>query len=551
MISLFCKIYKLSFYAIQKHKEAEFAEWIAAKAKVNADVNTLVFTYLSRKCRNKGFSGNAYHQQFYLDVITALYQRHVAARMPVYNFAYVFPVLQRQLFVAGCLVQTLVQLLIRWIKTLFRFRFFVEWETSTAAEQVDICIGFPHHAFACEENKAPGACAKSFAEYYQAIVRAREQNNNRLVSVDEYQRHSRKHEIHEATSDTLKLPRITTVAVRRSWGPGKTYAAARKAHKQFFSRFESYNPFLLVAYLEQWHQQKRYEKLLLTLVGKDTRVQRIYMMFGHPIGLLKYDPLYAAQIHVFSYSQNVFGLPAKRFSESMSRPFADISAEDIMEECELPAFSFYMNNACAFTEHLRVINTCKTYINSRFLLQLQDHVEREENTPSNLGYESFLTVDTKTDKFILLFDIPLEAGQTDLHRCIIGDKTVKPAFIEPFYEDIFSVAQTHNYKIILKPKYSLASPACTPQYRSLVQALEKRMNGNCIIADPYNNIRPGSNAFSLSISFPFTSTYYTMADVTDRSVYYVPDGFRSFFSGQMEGKLVIGRHELENIIKHI
>jgi hypothetical protein len=40
MINLFCRIYKLSFYAIRKYSEAEFAEWVHAKATVNAGINT-------------------------------------------------------------------------------------------------------------------------------------------------------------------------------------------------------------------------------------------------------------------------------------------------------------------------------------------------------------------------------------------------------------------------------------------------------------------------------------------------------------------------------
>jgi hypothetical protein len=556
MIKLLFGIYSYSFDALVKFKQDDinFDKWVDERKRFNFSINTLVFSYIGDKFKGRPVTEESFRQQFCLDVINGILKKHLVDRIRIFKFSNKFPFLRKHIFEILSIYFTLVQAFRRIAISLLNCNKRFSIADDIYCGKVDICIGFPKHAFSYNPHgfKYP----KSFIEFVQSTDTENAMQTS-MLSLDEYERPSKKFETEKTSYRDLILPsdfpRKGIYIKADKQNIITTIFIFFKVFKTFATKVGKVNLFLLADYLNQFIIDRRYRYVFEEISARKIKINKIYVIDFLDIGLLKYDKYYNNLISVFSYSQNSFIPPSNEIMRNMLNHTTEFRNETFLEECDLPIFSFYLTNIIGFSYNRVLINNFKSYINKCFGLVLPNFVIDTTNTiPINLGYESFKTLELERSvKTVLVFDVPGETDEENLGRSIIGDKTARNAFILSFHTDIFYLLKKYNCKILLKPKYSLSSPKLPDEYKSMIISFQKEMGALICILDPYTNIRVSQCKIDLMISFPFTSTYYSMADVCERSIYYVSDTYRESFSQTLGDKLVLGRLALENIIKQL
>eukprot|EP01137_Pigoraptor_chileana_P029812 Opistho-2@15510 len=525
MVRPLLKIYGYSYEAmcIYGRKDLGFGEWVSERKRINLGINTEVFTYIGKAFATGTASTAAFSQQFCLDVFSGQLKKHFRHRYATYQTCHKMPFLKKELFMWLSLWHAGTDVLKDLFVSLrgFRCRFGIDY--TGVSGKVAVCIGFPEHAFSYDphEMKYP----KSFVEYLiskKNLAGSGEQ----FLTIDEYQRPSKKHETAGNTEAEAFLPmefaHTKLAAVTEIMGWGTAIRLFFRECSNYWQRTKKPGLFLLVAYIRQSLTARRYLSMLEALTSKNVSISRIYILAFHELGLLKYGSAYDKLIEVYSYSQNFFVPPSKEVSRNMLNQQTVFEGDALLEECDLPVFSFYARNPIGFAFHSVLINCCKEYVNGRFGLRLPlASYDISEAIPVNLGYETYCTLTlTDQEKAILVFDVPTESDNKDLGRSIIGDKTAKPDFLGSFFTDIVYLSRKYNCKIFLKPKYSLSSPELPEDYKSMIGSIQKELGPLFSLINPYSNIRIAGNPVDLVINFPYTSTYYSMADICKKSVFF-------------------------------
>jgi len=556
MIKLLFGIYSYSFDALVKYKQDDisFDEWVDERKRFNFSINTIVFSYIGNNFQGRPIPEDSFRQQFCLDAINGLLKKHLGDRIRIFKFSNKFPIFRKYIFVIISLYITLVQVFRGLVLSLLNCKQLFSIVDDINCKEAEICIGFPEHAFSYRPHGFQNP--KSFIEFVQSGDMENAMQTS-MLSVDEYIRPSKKFETEKTSYRDLELPsdfprkgiRINIDIQNKI--PSIVFFL--KACKTFATKVGKVDLFLLADYLNQFYIGRRYRYIFEEISARKIKINKIYVIAFLDMGLLKYDKYYNNLISVFSYSQNSFIPPSNEIMRNIMNHTADFRNETILEECDLQIFSFYSPNITGFSYHSVLINQFKSYVNKHFGLVLPTFdIDTTNNTPVNLGYESFKTVEIERSvKTVLVFDVPIETDEENLGRSIIGDKTAKNAFILSFHTDILYLSKKYNCKILLKPKYSLSSPKLPDEYKSMISSFQKELGASFCILDPYTNIRVSQRKIDLMISFPFTSTYYSMADVCERSIYYVSDTYQESFPQTLGDKLVLGRLALENIIKQL
>jgi hypothetical protein len=544
MTGLLYQLFGYSFEALEAYekKTEAFNDWVRAKNEINYKMNTLIFAHLSKTRANENSQG----QQFYLDTVSTLLKRHFNRRLKLYR-----SVKQKQLFVLSSLAIMWGELFVRLLLSMGRCRYSYVLQNDIAVGETDICIRFPMHAFSYENGSHTHA--RSFAEFLISVEYAGMGLQN-MLSIDEYERASRKHEKDRPANfvqpDTF--PHEQVVLSKTNHGFRKAVLEINSTRRLFRQMIKRGNLFLLQEYFNQSHLSKRYLAVFNQLEEKKVRVRRIYVMSFFDIGLLKYGSVYNERIRVFSYSQNIFVPPAPAISGNLLKGTMNVSLQEALEECELLIFSYYTHNHIGLTEHCYALNYFKSMVNGHFGLSLPVNMERLESAPANGSYESLLNIEiTDGVKNIIVFDVPNESKEAGIARTVLGDKAASEGIVTAFYNDIVSLAIKYNCRILLKPKYSLSSPYFPASYKALIRSVQETAGDRIVVFDPYVALNTVGGKIDLSISFPFTSTYYTTANICKRSVFYAPTAYEASFAHGVEAKLVLGKERLENIIKYL
>lgn len=555
MIRLLFRIYGYSYDALVKWEQnTDFDEWVAHRKKILYAINLLVLSYISRKFRGRSVAEDSFRQQFCMDAINKGLTIHYRNRLKAFAISKKVPFFRKEVFSFTSLLIAIVLAFKDIGASLVKCRHIFSISGDLDGSETEICIGFPYHSFSYNPNGFQSP--KSFAEF----LLSRNQDivlQKNLISIDEYHRPSKKFEEEKSFNQNelapSDLPRKKISIDISFQKPLKAIYLFLKTGKRFFGKVGKFNIFLLADYLNQFYTDRRFRSVFDELLSRKIQIKKIYPLAYLDLGLLKYDTTYQNQISVFSYAQNYFMPPSAETVRNVLEQTIEFSDEMILEESDLPTFSFYSCNSCGFSYHAILINHFKSYVNRRFDLVLPVLQTDTINTvPVNIGYERIKTVETDGGlKTILFFDVPAETDQELLTRTILGDKTAKNVFIHSFYSDIMYLAEKYNCRVYLKPKYSLSSPKLPDEYKSMIESFQNEMGHLFSVLDPYCNIRVAEKKIDLMISFPFTSTYYSMADICERSVYYVSDTYRKSFTQTAGQKLVLGRSALEDIFKQL
>jgi hypothetical protein len=556
MIRLLYSIYLHSYDALEEYgKNQGFENWALSRKKIIYSTNTLLFGWLQQHVSTGNAEEKAFRQQFSIDVVNGVLKKHYRARQQLYRKINILPFGRRNAFALAALLLSYWRAFTDIGISLIRCRHVFLPDISTGTGVVNVCIGFPEHAFSYQPNKK--AYPKSFAEYL-LIQGLHQENGQKLVSIDEYVRPSKKFETGSAAAApadapaTLNRIRIQPQIQVSGWISGiQQFFRLLSAYK---SRYGFKGVLSLAEFAGQSYTGERLKAVLEAIKKNGMQIRSVYQMVYMETGLLKYDKKTLPLIQVFSYAQNAFMPPSAAVMKNMFNKTGFFQAEEILEENDTHTFSFFYQGICGFTYHAFLINFFRQYVNSRFGLSLPVHTIQDAGTmPVNLGYESVYSMPEQLNpvKTILVFDVPLETPEAVLRNTIMGDRSAMQDFITAFHHDIAWAARQLGWQIYLKPKYSLASPALPDSYKQLVQGLRDEPGNRFTVLDPYCTVQVSEQPIDLMINFPFTSTFYSMADVCRRAVYYVPDGFTEGFSEGVEDKLIQGRSALLHSMKQL
>jgi hypothetical protein len=545
MTGLLYKLFGFSFDALEAYEKHTniFDDWVRAKNDINYKINTFVFAHLSKKYGNE----NSIAQQFCIDTVSSLLKKHYNRRLKLYQ-----SVKQKQLFILFSLAIAWGELFMRLVLSINKFRYSYILQNDITVSETDVCIHFPKHAFSYEQKESH-THPRSFAEFLIAVEYAGIGTQN-MLSVDEYERPSKKHEkdVPNNFVQPLTYKHEQLIVSRTKHGIKKTIAEINIAWRSYKQLVKNGNLFLLQEYFNQSHIAIRYLSVFKQLEERKINIRRVYVLSFFDIGLLKYGSVYDKLIRVFSYSQNLFIPPAPAISGNLLKGTMNVTLQEALEECESLIFSYYTHNPIGLTDHCFALNYFKSMVNKQFGLSLPVTMDRFESMPANVGYESLMDVEIGDGiKNIIVFDIPNETLKRDIGRTVIGDKAAKEDIVTAFYDDIVSLSMKYNCRILLKPKYSLSSPEFPASYKALIKSVQEKAAGRVVVFDPYVALKTLAGKIDLSISFPFTSTYYTIADICRQSVFYAPTPYETLFARGVETKLVLGKERLENIIKYL
>jgi len=543
--SLLYFVFGLTFLGLKyRHTEQDsFVAWSRRKKRLNMLMNKRVLEYCAGiSYRIPGIPAEKLREYVY-EIIVGIIDRHLLHRQTLYSDA---AGINRQMYsdraYRKCLMVELVELFkssARVAKDFNALSYITRQE-----EPVNIAYQFPHHSFALadEANTAVDAevpIYSSFGEYYS------ERTNAPLWALESYVRPSK---------------RLETDGIEQSTGFLKDCSMIGKSIRpvRALGRIVSFLFFLLLLPLQAWFRKvpllilvnhlrkKQLSRQLLALLEKcqqsEIDVTSIYVMPFNDLGLLCYTKNWSDKVVTFSYSQNIFVFPG--YSSLNEYTYRNDDFNDVLADISLKSM-LYKGRHAGYTNITSSLKKIKKDINQRMGdIFAEDHSVDEVERPVFLGFEfADLHAFENDQKYVGVYELPPESSETQYARAVCGDKLCDVANIKRFLQDISMLCE-QGYSIVYKPKYSLVNYPV--DYRQFLESLVAKYGKKFLLISPYTMASQIFSHCLLTISMPYTSTYYAAKASGNESVFYLPDTSAAWHHRSTFKDMVFG---LDNLLK--
>ena len=499
--------------------------------------NFLINDFILRKSNEYLSKKKKINNQFFIDFLNELTLNHLKKRIVLFNKTKFFG---KRVFQ----ITSFITLFIFVLEKLFKGfsdnskHYKLNDSNYSGSREFIPCFGFPIHAFTYQEKtKHPS----SFIEYL--ILNNLINKNNSLLSIDEYDRPI-KTEKHLTSNSFNRISINKKINLKKAFKiPINIFQTFRKFNREFKTR----NLLLFIYYYEKHSKSNLILELSNTCVKKRIELKQFYFLTPYDIGLMKYDDK-ITNFNFYSYSQNEFTPPSINIHNEIDAESNKLPINKILEEITLDLFSMYSHNTINLTKHLSFYNNTVEKIRRKYGLCLQSSMyEKKESLYSNLGFDKTINIELNSNKKnILLFDLPIESYQSTLKRQFSGDYFGTEQFISSFYKNIIELFASHEVNIFLKPKYSIHKEKISSFYLNLINDFSSK-NINLEIINPYDKIIIKDRKFDIMINLPYTSTHYTLKNLSYNNYFFVPQEYLKYFKNK--NKKIIGSFDLSNLLK--
>ena len=403
-----------------------------------------------------------------------------------------------------------------------------------------LCFGFPDHAFS-HQNKSQ--YPSSFFEFL--LFNKLYSRGDKLISIDEYKRHSRPKNNYRGQ----KTNSIDRIIIKKRWTVKnllRILVTALDSFKYLKNNLGLKNLIIYSYYFEKYSRAQTLNELLLSLKKNKVHLKKIYAMSLYDIGSIKFDKEITGFTY-FNYSQNCFIPPSAEIYSDIFQKKNKVPVNNCLGELTTNILSMYHSNQINLSYQIHYINNILKKIRKNYNLNLKISETNFDLIKSNLGFEYIKKIKLNSNKTnVLFFDLPPESYDQTMRRQFFGDFFATSFFLSEAYDEITELAKSLNFKLFIKPKYSILKNNSNKFYKSIIDSfLDKKIDFEVI--NPYDKIEIGKLKFDITINLPYTSTYYTFNSITMKKVYYVPKKYYKYFNGI--SKDFVDYDQLKNILK--
>lgn len=534
ILRLFIFLFSKSFDFLKNYKEnQDLEEFLKRKEILNFEINEFIFK------NSKFFPYDNNNHQFFIDFTNDFFFHHLQNRLYIYSITKYFGKFS---FITFSLVKTYILGFKKFLIGLNNsLKSFNQIEKSNfESKKIIACFGFPNHAFSIQEKfKYPS----SFIEYL--FLNKMINSNYEILSFDSYTRPSKKV---MTSSDKFKFQnKIYYIAKTRKWSRLFNIGSIIiNSIKEFNIKFHKKG---ILPYLYFFEKYSR-KHLLNQIITSDLNIENYYFITPYDTGLLKYDD-YNQKFNFYTYSQNEYIPPSDYVYSRIFDNNFNYDLNKVLKEVTINIFSMYQHNQINLTGHINFYNDNIMKIKDRYKINLlKPKNNLHEIAFSNLGYENLIKINLeKKQKNVIMFDLPIESLSSTLGRQFGGDVFAMEKLILNIYEDLIDIFSKHNVNIFLKPKYSISDTKNEKLYESILFNISKKVL-NFKIIDPYDKIEVHNSKFDIAINMPYTSTFFTLSNLANKNIFYVPEEYYKYFK-YLSKDFIVSKNELDKLIKQI
>ena len=528
-------LFSKSFDVVREFKKIKKPQNFINKQK---EYNLLINEFILKNGTRYYSNNQKINNQFFVDSLNEFFLNHLNKRIAIYNMS---NFLGKRFFQFLSFLQ-LFKFALRKILMGFSHNLNIFSLNNYKIDSKDIiaCIGFPSHAYAYQENQI---YPSSFIEYL--IINNKINKDTVLLSLDEYARPSKvkKENIHSSYFN-----RIIINKKRELKNLFKIPKYIFKSFLEYRRKFKNKNLLLFFYFYEKYSKANLIQRLIDSSKKNKIKLKEFYFLNLYDIGLLKYDDSFT-NFYYYSYSQNEFTPPSENIYNVILNKNYNYDLKTILKEITFNVFSMHSHKQINLTSHLNFLNNLIEEIRNKYEFNLQRYQLLKSYTfNSNLGYENIKNIKLNLDKKnILLFDLPIESYEFTMERQFTGDYFGTEGFILEFFEEIIKLLSSYDVELYIKPKYSFLGTRNHKLYSSMINDISNK-NLNITMIDPYDKIELAGKKFDLLINMPYVSTLYTLRDLSQKIIYYIPKDYNQNFK-ITSNKIVMGYNELNNFLK--
>jgi len=547
-VSLLFYVFGLSYISLKYRKDDSFVTWSRQKKRLNSKLNKIVLEYCS--CVSFMLTSVPENQtrEYVYEILVGIIDRHMNSRQKIQLKSGKGA---RAEFCRKALINCFISELCFLIKTSGKLlkKYQIDGLGQGNVKKINIALQFPEHSFAIPEislaKVEKGPVFSSFAEYYS------NQSNEPLWALESYIRPSKKFEKKSTDDPNADFQSLCT-RVRKQVDLTSAITDFLRLLfrllilpvRYFFGR----TPLLvLINQQRKWLLSRQIISLIRSCESASIEICDIYVMPFNDLGDLRYTEDLSQKLVTFSYSQNIFVFP--NYSSLNKNLYSNTDFHVAMSDISLKSL-LYTGRHAGYTNLIRQIKNIKADINSYFgqifILDESENTDEEE-CPVFLGFEQNTGQDLDSNsRYIGVYELPPESSYTQYARAICGDKVCDISNIKLFLNDI-AVLCEKGYSIIYKPKYSLTN--YPSDYRVYLEELTEKYGSKFLLLSPYTMANQVFESCFLTISMPYTSTYYVAKALGNESIYYLPENAGQWHCNSTSQDMVFGLNELLDVVQ--
>jgi len=409
-------------------------------------------------------------------------------------------------------------------------------KTKDKSLKFDLAIGFPIHAFEYSEKYYSSSSCSSFGEYW---ILQNKDSKKALISADEYKRHSLTASAEKESGRSLKRTKIKKNFSLTS-GILRTrivlFETAKYTVKFIWRSQEiAIGLYVLFCHVKNFSISDFLDEHILI-------VDRIYRLPFTEDGGLMHKLKFKEKMYNFHYSSNFSEFPCRNNFKGYSKLSKYQVGDTELGQVTIGSWALF-GNGVGFTDVCEYFFSVYANALNRELI-----VPDYYYIPLALGYEVREPIQfDKKSQYIAVFDNSPETLDENFSLHLVGDIQSNINYLEEWLSDILELATKYEYRVLLKPKYSLSN--YSSDYQNMIKDFSKRYSENIIVVDPYVSIREMLKGVDLSISVPMTSVKkLTQAHIPSK--YYTPfSGYSEYNNSYGILDVLYGKQELDCFLR--
>jgi len=539
MIKLFNQIFMISFNSYTEYVSSinNINNWEIKRRNIYNSLNDLVFTFIKRKSLKTKINN-----QFLLDYINYFLYDHFSIR---------YKYLKNRRIKSKFIFWSFIQLYLSSLRTILisvkNNSFDFELGKISDIKDVNVCIGFPVHAFNynIEYINNPG----SFIEYL--IVNNFIKENDKILSINEYIRPSFK--LEKKLKNQISPKNFKRILINRKFNFLRLLINLFSIPYLFFYFFiknKSFSFSFFSYFVRNYLLSQHFNFLIQKIQNRKITIKNIFVLNHQNISGLIYKK-YQKLIKFFNYSQH-YTIATSSINSYLIGNNKGLDLSKIISELHTRLFSEFHLNPINFSNYSKNFSKFRNLINQKYNIRTLDKNSKieinnsyfKEKVFSNIGYENLEFIKFNSSKNIMFCDNTIESMELNFSRDIMGDIIALKEFIYHFHKEIYEVSKESNYNLYFKGKYMN-----NLVLNLMMEEISNSLNIKIYVINSYSKIiLPNNQKFDLTIHLPFSSTYYTFNHLSKKSIYFIPTDYIEIFE-QNINDICVGKENLKNLLK--
>lgn len=533
-------IFGISYYAIKRStSNNDMRKWIHGARRYNYLSNKILLEWASSKTQKKMCNNSKYSLEAMMEILTCHFQH----RMAIYKACNSIGLNNRVVFIFVSLFVAyfceLKKLLIRVLSLRFEYE-----KLSRISKDYVIVIGFPEHSFTVGRGvRGDFRLISSFGEYL--TDRYGSGSEVEIVSFNEYIRFGKeKDSVAADFKQNIRLyPRKI---VKKYTGIGGIFKGLSMLISFAYNHTYGLNKsglLMNLIYFRRFASEVDVQRMLSSVDANKKNLKAIYVLPYSDTGLIKYDTEYSEKLTIYSYSNNA-NFPVMRNAYLDGSGNLQTDCQKLLADM---VFKFFLLDvkSVGFDGQLQKIHKAMNIINSYYgRVFTIPGLDQKYQKPMLLGYESeFEPIRHQNKINVGVFDIPPVDKMKKLSWNYMGYNLNSFDIVKEFIEEVADACVSQGFNVIFKSKYSVKY--YDDEYARILNGIVQRYPDSVILVDPFLKFESLMGSVDMTVTMPYSSPKNIGDSCNIRSVYYLPERFKSSFNScDIQNDLIFGKDSL-------